>query len=602
KIHTVNFAKPGFLELPPISFDTGTEINLSFSTKKESGIILFGTSGAPVPVRRKRRQIGQAYYAVFLNKGRLEVHLSTGLREPQTIAIRPETGEFHDGREHSIRIERTKGIFTVQVDEDKGQTQRMSGDQSISVKKLFVGGVTPDFHSPFLRNIPSFEGCIWNLVINTVPMDFAEAASFKNADIGHCPTLETARPLPEEEEDKKVTAAPGEAEVILPASPTPPTPAPPLGPCVAEIAPVVLKGGKQFGLSRHSHLAIAFDDTKVKNRLTIEFEVRTEAESGLLFYMARINHADFATVQLKNGMAHFGYDLGHGNTSTMVPKKINDGQWHQIRIVRAKQRGILFVDGVSNSTISPKKADILDVVGMLYVGGLPINYITRRIGPVLHSIDGCVRNFKMTESPVDLDNPTSSFNVGSCFANAQKGTYFDGTGFAKAVDNFRVGMDILVKFAFRTTQPHGVLLGVSGQRMAGMGIELVDEKLLFHADNGVGRFSAIYEPDVPGSLCDGQWHEVAAQKIKSRLELTVDGKKVEGSSSNTFSTSADTNDPVFIGGYPEGMTQFALTSNTRFRGCIRDLKLTKGTGKPQEINFSKALELKGVQPLTCPAN
>lgn len=50
--------------------------------------------------------------------------------------------------------------------------------------------------------------------------------------------------------------------------------------------------------------------------------------------------------------------------------------------MRIKQEGILDVDGASNRTISPKKADILDVVGMLYVGGLPINYTTRRIGPV----------------------------------------------------------------------------------------------------------------------------------------------------------------------------------------------------------------------------
>lgn len=50
---------------------------------------------------------------------------------------------------------------------------------------------------------------------------------------------------------------------------------------------------------------------------------------------------------------------------------------------------------------------------------------------VLYSIDGCVRNFHMTESPVNLNNPTSSYNVGRCFANAQEGTYFDGTGFAK---------------------------------------------------------------------------------------------------------------------------------------------------------------------------
>lgn len=65
--------------------------------------------------------------------------------------------------------------------------------------------------------------------------------------------------------------------------------------------------------------------------LTIEFDVRTEAESGLLFYMARINHADFATVQLKNGFPYFSYDLGSGDTNTMIPAKINDGQWHQVR-------------------------------------------------------------------------------------------------------------------------------------------------------------------------------------------------------------------------------------------------------------------------------
>ena len=37
----------------------------------------------------------------------------------------------------------------------------------------------------------------------------------------------------------------------------------------------------------------------------------------------------------------------------------------------------------------------------------------------------------MAEAPADLEQPTSSFHVGTCFANAQKGTYFDGTGFAK---------------------------------------------------------------------------------------------------------------------------------------------------------------------------
>ncbi|XP_016060358.1 PREDICTED: laminin subunit alpha-2 [Miniopterus natalensis] len=593
-VHTVSFPKPGFVELAPVPINVGTEINLSFSTKNESGIILLGSGGTP---RRKRRQAGQAYYAVFLNKGRLEVHLSTGARIMRKIVVKPEPSLFHDGREHSVHVERARGIFTVQVDEDRRHTQNLTAEQPIEVKKLFVGGAPPEFQPSPLRNIPPFEGCVWNLVINSVPMDFARPVSFKNADIGRC-----AHQKPLEDGDGGVPAE----VVIQPESvPTPafPTPTPVLahGPCAVAPEPALLIGSKQFGLSKNSHIAIAFDDTKVKNRLTIELEVRTEAESGLLFYMARINHADFATVQLRNGFPYFSYDLGSGDTNTMIPTKINDGQWHKIKITRIKQEGILYVDDASNRTVSPKKADILDVVGILYVGGLPINYTTRRIGPVTYSIDGCIRNLQMAEAPADLEQPTSSFHVGTCFANAQKGTYFDGTGFAKAVGGFKVGLDLLVEFEFRTTRTTGVLLGVSSQKMDGMGIEMIDEKIMFHVDNGAGRFTAVYDAGTPGHLCDGQWHTVTANKIKHRIELAVDGNRVEAQSPNPASTSADTNDPVFVGGFPDGLNQFGLTINVPFRGCIRSLRLTKGTGKPLEVNFAKALELRGVQPVSCPA-
>ncbi|MEJ1286795.1 hypothetical protein NN561_017805 [Cricetulus griseus] len=440
-VYTVSFPKPGFVELAPVPIDVGTEINLSFSTKNESGLILLGSGGAPTPPRRKRRQTGQAYYAIFLNKGRLEVHLSSGTRTMRKIVIKPEPNLFHDGREHSVHMERSRG-----------------------------------------------------------PMDFAQPVAFKNADIGRC-TYQKPR-----EDEEVPTEVIGQPQSL----PTPafPSPVPTLthGPCVAESEPSFLAGAKQFGLSRNSHIAIAFDDTKVKNRLTIELEVRTEAESGLLFYMARINHADFATVQLRNGFPYFSYDLGSGDTSTMIPTRINDGQWHKIKILRVKQEGTLYVDDASNQTISPKKADILDVVGMLYVGGLPINYTTRRIGP-----------------------------------------------------------------------------------------------LMFHVDNGAGRFTAVYDAGIPGHMCNGQWHKVTAKKIKNRLELVVDGNQVDAQSPNSASTSADTNDPVFVGGFPDGLNQFGLTTNIRFRGCIRSLRLTKGTGKPLEVNFAKALELRGVQPVSCPA-
>lgn len=40
-----------------------------------------------------------------------------------------------------------------------------------------------------------------------------------------------------------------------------------------------------------------------------------------------------------------------------------------------------------------------------------------------------------------------------------------------------MGTDLLVEFEFRTTRMNGVLLGVSSQKMDGLGIELVDGRV-----------------------------------------------------------------------------------------------------------------------------
>lgn len=40
-----------------------------------------------------------------------------------------------------------------------------------------------------------------------------------------------------------------------------------------------------------------------------------------------------------------------------------------------------------------------------------------------------------------------------------------------------MGLDLRVEFEFRTTRTTGVLLGISSQKMDGLGIEMIDEKV-----------------------------------------------------------------------------------------------------------------------------
>ncbi|XP_054872125.1 laminin subunit alpha-2 isoform X3 [Amphiprion ocellaris] len=626
-LYTVSFSKPGYMELGGLSLAVGTEISLSFSTLADTGTILLAVGGAsPISQqtrntnmfssKRRRRQSGEPYLSVMLNKGSLEVLVFTGSHSPRRVIRRPDQGTLNDGREHSLRIERLPGrFFAVQVDEEAKREAALPNDQPMSLQRVFLGGIPAEVEQTSNRvNVP-FEGCIWNLMVNAILSDFSQPVSFENAEIGRCPYLAPPPPpplLPEEEEPEKENLKPP-----LTAAPITPPPSPPADSCASAVAPTALEKAYQFGLTRNSHMSFAFDDTKVRERLILEFDLRTKEESGLVLYMARINHADFVSIQIKDGQVCLGYDLGHGNISGCVPFSINDGNWHKIRVSRAKQRGLLMVDGrYSKQMISPKKADLLDVVGTLYVGGLPRNYTSKRIGPILYSINGCIRNFKMVGGPVstkapgrseaviedfklNMATPTSSHMVGRCFVATEAGTYFDGTGYLKAVSSYRVGLDVSIALEFRTSRTNGVLLAISNQANDGLGLEIVQGKLLFHVDNGAGRITAEHMPEGDG-FCDGQWHSITANKLRHRVELVVDGKQSQAESPNARSNTCDTNDPIYVGGYPDGVRQAALSTNRSFRGCIKNLKITKAS-KTMDVQFNKALEIKGVQPLSCPA-
>ncbi|XP_038127225.1 laminin subunit alpha-2 isoform X2 [Cyprinodon tularosa] len=659
KLYTVSFSKPGYMELDGLSFAINTEISLSFSTLSDTGIILLAVGGtSPISKeprrpnlnsKRRRRQSGEPYLLVMLNKGSLEVLINTGSHTQRCVVRRPDQGNLNDGREHSLRIERLAGrSFAVQVDEEPKREAGLPNDQPMRLRHIFLGGIPPEVERTSNRvNIP-FKGCIWNLMVNSILSDFSQPVSFENAEIGQCPNLAPPPPLPplpeeEKTEEKKmdlkplhptVPPAPGTPPPSGPEEATPPVPAAatPISPaavatptakldpiidpdsCASAVAPTSLEKAYQFGLTRNSHMSFAFDDTKVREKLLLEFELRTKELSGLVLYMARINHADFVSIQIKEGQACLGYDLGHGNISGCVPFSINDGNWHNIRVQRTKQRAVLAVERkYTKQLFSPKTADLLDVVGMVYVGGLPQNYTTKRIGPIVYSINGCIRNLMMSGGPVsarsapaviedfklDMSAPNSSHMVGQCFVATETGTYFDGTGYLKAVSSYRVGLDVSIALEFRTSKTSGVLLAVSNQGNDGLGLEIVEGKLLFHVDNGAGRITAEHVP-TGKSFCDGQWHSVTSNKLRHRLELVVDGEKSQAQSPNARSNTCDTNDPIYVGGYPAGVRQAALSTTSSFRGCMRNLKITKAS-KTMDVQFNKALEIKGVQPLSCPA-
>ncbi|MEE6464431.1 hypothetical protein FKM82_006256 [Ascaphus truei] len=605
---SISVFRDGYVEMLPISLSPESELMVSFSTMNDTGIILAGLGRGME--KRSRRQAHVPFFAIMLVDGHIEVHINpVDGASTRKVIVKSPTGTYGDGQEHSIILIRNKRIVSVQVDEGKPAEMRLNGMSvelaTMNTSSFYVGGVPSKLGATMLKTSQSFYGCIRSLILNMELMDFTTVLKYERVDMESCLLSEKPKST-EQLEEREIHPTPTPARFVIEkrihvTTPTQKTYVTKALQCAQEILPDHVPGAHQFGLTKGSHIVLPFDQSAVRRKLSVQLTLRTYASSGLIYYMAHQNQIDYAALQFHNGKLYFLFDMGKGRTVTTHPAVISDGKWHTITTEYIKRKGTITIDGEESAPVStPGDSNTLDVEGKLYLGGLPLDYTAKNIGNVTHSIPACIGNVVINNKQLDKESAVSIHAVNKCYAVAQKGTYFDGSGFAALVkEGYKVQSDVNITLEFRTTSVNGVLLGISSAKVDAIGLEIVNGKVLFHVNNGAGRITAAYQPQDTNSLCDGKWHKLQANKIKHRIVLTVDGNTVQAESPHVQSTSADTNNPVYVGGYPADVKQKCLTSPTSFHGCMRYLKLVKGL-QTEASDFSRAFELRGVFPHSCP--
>ncbi|XP_051970169.1 laminin subunit alpha-1 [Xyrauchen texanus] len=597
-IRSVSVFGDGYLEMPAVIMTSHTEIMASFSSRRDSGIILAGFSRT---AGRSRRQTQQSFLSVRLVSGDVEVLV--GVAEGGAVhkaVVKSRNGSFSDGREHSLILQRSKRTISVFVDEEYQAAMKLSSsaDKALTLGQLYIGGVPPGEGTAVTGSSPSFYGCIRNLAVDSMLLDLSGALRYDYVDMDSC--LLEERPkrvlLPDD-----VEVEPTSDPITQPLSPAAELSAITVGStsCVVMDNTESIPEAHQFGLSRHSHMIMSFKNKTVRMSFTVKLSVRTFAQSGVLFYMANANQQDYAILQLHAGRLVFSCDLGKGPATATLPAIINDGVWHTVRAEFSKKAVMLSLDG-SDSERTPTKGHTLDVEGKLYIGGLPATYTTKRIGNVTHSVAACLQNIMFNSIQMNLNSPVSSHATGSCFNKAQDGTFFNGSGYAAFMkEGYNVGSDVTVRFEFRSTALDGVLLGISSTKVDAIGLELVNGQVLFNVNNGAGRITAISRSSVP--MCDGRWRTLVAKKQKHSLSLAIDGVTVTTENPYSSSTSAETKNPIYVGGYPADVKQNCLSTRESFRGCMRNLRVFKGH-VTDVLDFSSAFAHPHVFPHSCPTN
>ncbi|XP_043922451.1 laminin subunit alpha-1 [Protopterus annectens] len=608
-IRSATVLKDGFIELQPKSLSPESEILATFATKNNTGILLAGLNKAGG--KRSRRQAQLPFFAVMLIDGHIEVHVNAGDgTSTRKLLIKSSSGTFSDGQEHSVIFVRNKRSLSVQVDEANPSDVKLgplADANLLNFSNFYIGGVPSIDAMEILKTTQSFYGCIKNLIFDMELLDFTAALRYSNVDMGSCLLSEQpkADPPPDESEPLgEVQPTPSllpRLEKKIPYVTPQQTTVAAKVQCATDEGPAVLTNAFQFGLAKNSHVILPFDAAVVKRKFSLQLNIRTYTSSGLVYLVGHQNQMDYAVLQLYMGQLHFLFDLGNGLATATVPRAVSDGKWHSVKTEIAKKKGTITVDGIESVPVTViGSSNTLDVEGKLYLGGLPSDYTAKKLGNVTYSVPGCIEKVNLNNKLLGKESPLSIHAVSSCYAAAQEGTFFDGTGFATlAEDGYKVRSDVIITFQFRTTSQNGVLLGISSAKVDAVGLEIVNGKVLFHVNNGAGRVTATYEPPGAASLCDGKWHKVHANKSKHHMVLTVDGNAVRVENPYVRSTAADTDDPIYVGGYPANVKQNCLTIQDPFHGCMRNLQLIKGQSA-EVFDFSESFILLGVFPHSCP--
>ncbi|XP_061877295.1 laminin subunit alpha-1 isoform X1 [Entelurus aequoreus] len=593
-VRSVSILNGGFVQIAPRSLGQEAEILVSFRSNNQSGVLLAALTDNPAQ--------RQHFLSIHLLSGSLEAELGElGGASRRVAVVAPEGRTFADGTKHSVIINVNRKSLSIQGDEGNAKSVSLlpGGLSRLSTASFFIGGLplgVKSLSSNKLKNMSKlFRGCIQHLVLGGRLVDLSAAVRYEGAELDSCLLEERVRGavLPEDQ-DVEPTLDPSHLSV---APPTHLSALPPGAPmCTPEAEQSFLPAAARFGSSRHSHMTFIINPITVRKSMSIRLSVRSRAQDGMLMLLSDANQMDFAILRLAAGRLLMSADLGKGAASAVSSVAINDGKWHTVS-ANVSQRLVSVSVDASKPDLATVKGNQLDVNNRLYLGGLPHMHNTRRIN-VTTSLPGCLHSVSLNGVMLDLSRPASQHEVTSCFSKEETGSYFNGSGYAALVrDGYKVGSDVSVSMDFRTSQSEGVLLGISSAKVDAIGLEIIKGQVFFNVNNGAGRVTV---RSVSLTLCDGRWHHLLAKKTKHTLSLSIDGRSNAITNPYPQSTSAETNNPVYLGGYPDGTKQNSLYSKSSFRGCLNNVEIIK-SHLVTPLELSRAHFLLGVTPSSCPA-
>ncbi|EYC00933.1 hypothetical protein Y032_0112g342 [Ancylostoma ceylanicum] len=607
----VGFSRPGFLLQRGVIMDNNSTFAFGFRTKEENGTLIFQSSKLAA-FRRKQREAdssGKGYLAFYLFRGYLVLHFGKDASSRKEVVTIRSSQMYNDGQLHSVFMSRKGKFVRLRVDDKEvGEKQVLNDESPIGTasSQMFIGGFA-ERSKPPNNEIPTtvpLIGCVSDMFHNYKKIPIVPEEH--NAQIGTC-AIESpnfAVPIDEPMDLDSIGGHRKDSRLNHPMERT-------YYDAEKLVAPVDNKPSREsmktcgggfdsairdavnagdsskpsdavrYGISKSSHSRVNFEGKQYPNisDFQLSFSMRTEQPTGMLWVWA--NYKNFTRYFYLNLIEGFPtIEVKGRNPEPKIldckERRLDDGHWHDIVIIKKERELILMVDELLPVSITDCPTPKV-MRRRMYIGGV-ISKHRLSFNLQTPGYDGCIRDFKVNNVVQSLEGE-SSRDVIPC-ARPTKGMYAHEGGFAvfdglhKSIKDGSRNVDI--SLSFRPIVDEGTVLALltnSNPEKARLSIEVKQDKVLvtvIHEASGLEIRDAI---PVLRALCDGNWHSIHLLVGEKVMEIKIDEERNELPIDHMSADARELllNLPLNIAGVSAPVAE--KLSMTSLVGCYKDLKL-----------------------------
>ncbi|XP_054604370.2 neurexin-3b isoform X15 [Nothobranchius furzeri] len=576
----INFENPdSYLAMPKWNTKRVGSISFDFRTSEPNGLILY-THGKPQDRRDAKGQKNNKvdFFAVELLDGGLYLLLDMG---SGTIKVKATQAKVNDGAWHHVDIQRDGRSGIISVNSRRTPFTASGENEILDLEgDLYLGGL-PDSRVDLVRPTElwtamlnyGYVGCIRDLFIDGRSNDIKQIAQSQNVTgIKSSCSKATGKQCDSSPCKNNGVCKEGWNRFICDCT-----------------------GSGFWHSTCEREASILSFDGSMYMKIVIPNIMHTEAEDvslrfmsqrafGLLMAATSRESADTLRLELDSGRVKLTVNLDcvriNCNTSKgpevlYAGQKLNDNEWHSVRVVRRGKNFKLIVDddmaegqmAGDHTRLEFSNVETGILTEKRFVSSAPspfIGHLQSLKFNGLQYIDMCKNG--------DIDFCELNARFGMRFIVADPVT-FKTKGSYLGLATLQAYTTMHLFFQFKTTSPDGFIIFNSGDGSDFIAVELV--KGFIHYVFDLGNGPSLLKGNSDNPLNDNQWHNVVITRDAANTHtLKVDTKSVTQNVNGA--KNLDLKGDLFVGGLGPNMYQNLpklVVSREGFQGCLASVDL-----------------------------